>query len=163
VVVTPVGTQPLASHDARNDPIVQAVLSRFDNNTGRLKTATAFRAVKRAADQSITQIYVHQPNPNGDFSDQLLATSRASRGFGALVHVAQGRLTSNNTASSTASTAGARGARDVQTPSGTIRVDPDNAAVAAMDGRPVNAVAVDAFLREGHLIAPVPVMEETGS
>jgi hypothetical protein len=78
------------------------------------------------------------------------------------VHVAQNRLASNNTASSTANTAGARGVT-VDTPSGRLDVTPDRAAVAAMDGRPINAVAVDAFLREGHLVAPVPVVEETGS
>jgi adenylate cyclase len=160
VVVTPVGTTPLAQHAANSDPIVQAVVARFDPATGTLRQAAAVRSVQRSGG-FVSRVYVHQPNPNGDFSDELLATSRGRRGLGALVNVAQNRLTSNNTASSTANTAGARGVRDVDTPSGRIQVNPDPAAVAAMERRPVNAVAVDAFLREGHLVVPVPVVEET--
>ena len=69
----------------------------------------------------------------------------------------------DNRSQGLAFTAGDRGAapRNVDTPRGRITVTPNGAAVAAMDARTVDAVAVDAFVRGGRLEQPAPVKEET--
>lgn len=159
-VVTGVANAPLEQNDAKDDPIVQAVVAQFDDR-GALKQPGAGRIVRRAPDRKVTQVIVRRPSVQTDFSDNLLAMSRGRRTLNDIVQRGTGRVAENRT-QSFAATAGARGVtRSVETPSGRISVTTNDAAVAAMDARQVDAVAVDEFLRTGRLEAAVPVKEET--
>ncbi|HEX8245868.1 MAG TPA: adenylate/guanylate cyclase domain-containing protein, partial [Longimicrobium sp.] len=158
VVLTGVAAAPLAQNAAKDNPVVQAVVAQFDER-GALKQPGAGRIVQRAGGK-VARVLVRRPAVNGDFPDALLAMSRGRRTLNDLVQRTTGQAASNRTAS-LAPTAGARGVTQVQTPQGTISVNPDPAAVLAMDQRAVDAVAVDAFVREGHLEPPAPVKEET--
>lgn len=157
VVVTGVAAAPLEQNAAKDDPLVQAVVAQFDA-AGALKQPGAGRIVQRAAGK-VARVLVRHPALQGDFPDALLAMSRGRRTLNDLVQRSTGQVAANRTAS-LAPTAGARGVTQVQTPQGTISVNPDPAAVLAMDQRTVDAVAVDGFVREGHLEQPVPVKEE---
>ena len=159
-VVTGVANAPLEQNAAKDDPLVQAVVGQFDAQ-GALKQPGAGRLVLRAPDRKVTRVIVRRPLMQTDFPESLLAMSSRRRALNDIVARGTGRVAENRS-QGFAATAGARGVtRTVQTPGGTIQVTPDNAAVAAMDARAVDAVAVDAFLRTGHLEAPVPVKEET--
>ncbi|HET7229663.1 MAG TPA: adenylate/guanylate cyclase domain-containing protein [Longimicrobium sp.] len=158
VVVTGVGQTELAQHTAKDDPLVMAVVGQFDA-AGAVKQPGAGRIVQRAADRSVARVLVRRPQVQSDFSDALLAMSRGRRTVNSLVQRATGQAASNRS-EGTVATAGARGVTTVKTPQGNIQVNPDPAAVAAMDQRAVDAVAVDAFIREGRLEQPVPVKEE---
>ncbi|HSU15744.1 adenylate/guanylate cyclase domain-containing protein [Longimicrobium sp.] len=156
-VVTGVAAAPLEQNAAKDDPLVQAVVAQFDA-AGALRQPGAGRIVQRAAGK-VARVMVRRPALQSDFPDALLAMSRGRRTMNDLVQRTTGNVAANRTAS-LAPTAGARGVT-VQTPSGSINVTPDPAAVAAMDRRTTDAVAIDDFVRQGHLEQPVPVKEDT--
>jgi len=159
-VVTGVASAPLAQNAAKDDPVVQAVVAQFDA-AGALKQPGAGRVVLRAADRKIARVIVRRPSVQTDFSESLLAMSRGRRALTDIITRGSGRV-ADNRSQGVALTAGARGVtRTVNTPGGTITVTTDDAAVAAMDARAVDAVAVDAFMRAGRLEQSVPVKEET--
>jgi len=158
VVVTGVASAELAQHAAHADPLVQAVVAQFDA-AGAVKQPGAGRIVQRAANRKVTRVIVRRPSLQGDFADALLEMGRGRRTANSLVQRATGQVASNRS-EGTMATAGARGVT-VDTPHGKVDVTPNPAAVAAMDRRPVDAVAVDAFVREGRLEQPVPVKEDT--
>jgi len=157
-VVTGVASADLAQNAAKDDPVVQAVVAQFDA-AGALKQPGAGRIVQRAADRKVARVIVRTPSVQTDFPESLLQMSRGRRTLTDLVQRGTGRV-ADNRSQSLAMTAGARGV-NVDTPGGRIAVTPDNAAVAAMDARTVDAVAVDAFMRGGRLEQTVPVKEET--
>jgi ABC-type enterochelin transport system substrate-binding protein len=107
----------------------------------------------------VVRVIVRRPALQNEFADAMLEMGRGRRTANSLVQRATGQVAANRS-EGTASTAGARGVT-VDTPAGKVDVTPNPAAVAAMDRRPVDAVAVDAFVREGRLEPPVPVKEET--
>ncbi len=157
VVLTGVASAELAQHAAHDDPLVQAVVAQFDA-AGAVRQPGAGRIVQRAPDRRVVRVMVRRPAVQGDFADALLEMGRGRRTANALVQRATGQVAANNSAG-TMATAGARGVT-VPTPHGDVEVTPNPAAVAAMDRRTVDAVAVDAFVREGRLEQPVPVKEE---
>ncbi|HEX6750493.1 MAG TPA: adenylate/guanylate cyclase domain-containing protein [Longimicrobium sp.] len=159
-VVTGVAAAPLEQNAAKDDPLVQAVVAQFDAS-GALKQPGAGRIVQRA-EGKVARVFARRPAVQADFPDALLAMSRGRRTINDMVQRTTGQVASNRTAS-LAPTAGTRGVapRTVQTPSGAVTVTPDAAAVAAMDQRAVDAVAVDAFTRDGRLGQSAPVKEET--
>src|SRR5262249_41589112 len=142
------------------DPLVQAVVAQFDA-AGALKQPGAGRIVQRAGGR-VARVFARRPAVQADFPDALLAMSRGRRTINDLVQRTTGEVASNRTAS-LAPTAGTRGVapRRGQRRQGATPVTPDAAAVAAMEQRAVDAVAVDAFNREGRLGAAAPVKEET--
>jgi hypothetical protein len=154
-VVTGVGATELARHAAKDDPFVQAVVAQFDA-AGAVRQPGAGRIVQRAADRSVARVWLRRPALRADFSDAVL--NRSQRTVGNLIRQASGTVASNRSEGA-ATTAGARGVT-VQTPTGEINVTPDPAAVAAMDRRVVDAVAMDAFIRAGQLEPPLPVKED---
>jgi adenylate cyclase len=158
VVVTGVGSTELARHAANQDALVQAVVAQFDA-AGAVKQPGAGRIVQRGPGRTVARVLVRRPAVQADFPSELLAMSRGRRTLNNLVRGATGEASSNRTAA-LAPTAGARGVTEVRTPRGTVRVTPNPAAVQAMDQRVVDAVAVDAFVREGRLEQPLPVKEE---
>lgn len=158
VVVTGVASAPLAQNAAKDNPLVQWVVGQFDAG-GALKSPGAGRLVQRGANRAVTRVVVRRPSVQTGFSDDLLVMSRGRRTLNDIVHRTTGQLASNRTEGNTA-TAGVRGVTTVVTPSGTIQVTPDTAAVGKMDDRVLDAVAVDAFAREGKLAQQSPVKEE---
>jgi adenylate cyclase len=159
-VVTGVANAPLNQNAAKDDPVVQAVVAQFDQ-AGALKQPGAGRIVLRAPDRKVTRVIVRRPSVQTDFPESLLAMSRGRRALNDIVQRGTGRVAENRS-QGFAATSGARGVtRNVDTPGGRISVTPNNAAVAAMDGRAVDAVAVDDFVRTGRLETAVPVKEET--
>jgi hypothetical protein len=158
VVLTGVGSTPIAQHAAHSDPLVQSVIAQFDA-AGAVKQPGAGRIVQRAANRSVARVIVRRPSVQTDFSDSQLEMGRARRTLNSLVQRATGQVASNRS-EGTLATAAARGVTQVQTPAGTISVNPDSAAVAAMDRRSVDAVAVDTFVHDGHLEQAIPVKEE---
>jgi adenylate cyclase len=156
-VLTGVAAAPLEQNAAKDDPVVQSVVAQFDA-AGALRQPGAGRIVQRAAGK-VARVVVRRPALQADFPDALLAMSRGRRTMNDLVQRTTGTVAANRTAN-LAPTAGARGVT-VQTPSGNINVTPDPAAIAAMDARTTDAVALDEFLRQGHLEQPVPVKEDT--
>jgi hypothetical protein len=159
-VVTGVASAELAQNAAKDDPIVQAVVAQFDA-AGALKQPGPGRIVVRAADRKVTRVINRRPSIQTDFPESLLAMSRGRRTLGNLVQRGTGQV-ANNRSQGLAMTAGTRGVtRSVETPSGRISVTANEAAVAAMDARTVDAVAVDAFVRGGRLEPQAPVKEET--
>jgi adenylate cyclase len=159
-VVTGVASAELAQNAAKDDPLVQAVVAQFDA-AGALKQPGPGRIVVRAADRKVARVIVRRPSVQADFPESMLAMSRGRRTLNDLVQRGTGRV-ADNRSQGAAATAGARGVtRTVNTPGGTIHVTADEAAVAAMDARAVDAVAVDAFVRGGRLEQAAPVKEET--
>jgi hypothetical protein len=159
-VVTGVAAAPLAQNAAKDDPLVQAVVGQFDAS-GALKQPGTARIVLRAADRKIARVIVRRASVQTDFPESLLAMSRGRRALTDIITRGTGRVADNRT-QGVALTAGARGVtRTIDTPSGRVTVTTNDAAVAAMDARAVDAVAVDAFLRGGRLEQTVPVKEET--
>jgi len=158
VVVTGVASADLAGHAAKDDPLVKAVVAQFDA-AGAVKQPGAGRIVQRGADRTVQRVMVRRPAVQADFADALLEMGRGRRTANALVQRATGTVAANRS-EGTMATAGARGVT-VNTPQGSVNVTPNPTAVAAMDRRAVDAVAVDAFVREGKLEQPVPVKEET--
>jgi adenylate cyclase len=158
-VVTGVGATPLERHAAAADPLVQAVVARFDAEGRPRQPSAAARLVERAADRRIARVIVRRPALDPEFSDDLLAMSRGRRGLSGFVRQATSRIGSNRSAQATA-TAGARGVVKVRTPDGEITVNPDTAAVRILEQRPVDALAVDRFVHEGSLGPALPVTEE---
>jgi hypothetical protein len=159
-VLTGVASAELSQNAAKDDPVVQAVVAQFDA-AGALKQPGAGRIVQRAADRKVARVIVRTPSVQSDFPESLLQMSRGRRTISDLVQRGTGQV-ADNRSQSLALTAGARGVnRTVDTPGGRITVSTDDAAVAAMDARQVDAVAVDAFIRGGRLEQTVPVKEET--
>ncbi|HEU4560294.1 MAG TPA: adenylate/guanylate cyclase domain-containing protein [Longimicrobium sp.] len=158
VVVTGVGSTPLERHAAKDDALVKAVVAQFDA-AGAVRQPGAGRIVQRGTDRTVARVLVRRPAVNAEFDNNLLAMSRGRRTMNNLVQQATGTVASNRSEGSAASAA-ARGVTEVKTPKGTIRVTPNTAAVQAMDQRVVDAVAVDAFIREGQLEQSAPVKEE---
>jgi len=162
-VLTGVASAELAQNVAKDDPLVQAVVAQFDA-AGALKQPGPGRIVVRAADRKVARVIARRPALQADFPDGLLAMSRGRRTITDLVHRGTGQV-ADNRSQGLAMTAGTRGigptTHTVETPSGRITVTTNVEAVAAMDARTVDAVAVDAFVRGGRLEQPAPVKEET--
>jgi class 3 adenylate cyclase len=158
-VVTGVASADLAQNAAKDDPLVKAVVAQFDAQ-GALKQPGPGRIVLREAGK-VARVIARRPALQADFPDGLLAMSRGRRTLTDLVHRGTGQV-ADNRSQGLAMTAGTRGVtRTVETPGGRITVTSNTAAVAAMDARTVDAVAVDAFVRGGRLEQPAPVKEET--
>jgi len=159
-VVTGVASADLAQNAAKDDPIVQAVVAQFDA-AGALKQPGPGRIVVRAPDRKVARVIARRPAMQADFPDGLLEMSRGRRTLSSLVQRGTGQV-ADNRSQGLAMTAGTRGVtRNVETPGGRIMVTANAAAVAAMDARTVDAVAVDAFIRGGRLEQAAPVKEET--
>ena len=148
VVVTGVGSTPLANHAAANDTLVQSVVARFDN--GQPARPQNNRFVDTGAGNRVERVVLRFPQARADFADNLLETGTVRRAGSALARLGVETLGQGRDQEVVAS-AGARGAIPVQTPEGEIVVDPDTAAIERMQARAPNFIALDAFLREAGL------------
>ena len=147
LVVTPLGTTPLAQHVLGQDPLVRAV-AIFDGN-GRTPGPAAGRLVERARDGSVLRVVFRRSVKNPSFADALLDPGARSGGRTLL---ASGiAAVGDQRQASVVATAGARGVDRVKTPGGDVPVRPDSAAIRRMDAYAVGAVALEDFMRTGGL------------
>jgi hypothetical protein len=161
-VLTGVSGTPLAGHRAGQDPLVLAVAARFDEQ-GRPRQPGPGRLVDRAPDRSVARVTVRRPAANATFDNSLLSTSRAGRFTNSLLRGTATAIGSERSSAVTA-TAGAQGALQVETPEGTITVNPDTAAVKAMEAALVDVVMLDEFLRAGGLAGgALPIKEDSAA
>jgi adenylate cyclase len=160
-VLTGVSGTPLASHRAGQDPLALAVAARFDEQ-GRPRQPGPGRLIDRAPDRTVARVTVRRPSANLAFENSLLSTSRVGRFTNSLVRGAATTVGSNRSSAVTA-TAGAQGALQVETPEGTITVNPDTAAVKRMEAAAVDAVTLDEFIRAAGLAgnAALPIKEDS--
>ncbi|HEX6588209.1 MAG TPA: adenylate/guanylate cyclase domain-containing protein, partial [Longimicrobiales bacterium] len=149
VVLTGVGSTPLANHAAANDTLVQAVVARF-NNGQPVRPPQNNRFVDTGAGNRVQRVTLRFPQARADFADNLLETGTVRRAGSALARLGVETLGAGRNQEVVAS-AGARGAVPVQTPEGEIIVNPDTAAILRMQARAPSFIAIDAFLREASL------------
>ncbi len=157
VVMTGVSATPLAQHRMAQDPLVRAVVARFDPQ-GNPRARGPARLVERGADRRVTRVTVRTPAVRAEFPDGLLATGRTGRLIGAIARAGLAEV-GGTRAQAAAPTAGARGVR-VRSGDGMVEVTPDTAAVARMEARRSDPVALDEFLREAGLARALPIVEE---
>ena len=148
VVLTGVGSTPLAEHAAAADTLVQSVVARF--NAGQPVRPQNNRFVDTGGGNRVQRVVLRFPQARADFADNLLETGtvrRAAQGLAALGVSALGQGRDQEVVAS----AGARGAVPVQTPEGEIIVNPDTVGIQRMEARAVGLIELDAFLREASL------------
>lgn len=149
-VITALGSTPLTEHAAGRDPLVQAVAARFDARGSPAGRASG-RMVETGPSGAVRWVVVRRPTARADFSDDLLTVGSASllgrniARFG--VHTIGGEQRSDVIAS-----AGARGVRTVRTVNGDITVEPDPAAINALDALDIGLADLERFWQEGDLL-----------
>jgi len=161
VVLTGVGSTPLAEHAAAQDTFVQSVVSRF--NAGQpVRPPQGNRFVDTGAGNRVLRVVQRFPQARADFPDNLLETGTVRRAGQALAQLGVSALGQGRDQQAVAS-AGARGAVPVQTPSGEIIVNPDTVGIQRLEARAAGVIELDAFLREGGLgVYAQPAMREEG-
>ena len=118
VVLTALGSAPLAEHAAAQDPLVPIAMSGFDADGGRASSERG-RFVQVGSDGTVEAVIVRRPAARAEFSDDLLDTGAVGRlgsaagRFG--VHALGGERRGEVVAS-----AGARGVARVRTVDGEV-------------------------------------------
>ena len=144
VVLTAVGSTPLAQHQAATDSVVSSVVSRFQ--AGRPLRPEGGRFVDRGANNRVARVVVMQQQERGDFADNLLDARPAGGALGLVGLGVQSLAPGRN--QEVVASAGPRGVARVRTVDGEIAVNPDTVAVVNMRRRSANYFDLDAFLRE---------------
>jgi hypothetical protein len=152
-LVTKLGATPLAESAKASDPLVTAVLA------GPAGDAPRKRRVDGPGGTFQAVVY-REPRP-ADFSASTAFSLKAPKVGGGLLKKGLASFADPADTQATAS-AGARGVDEIETPEGTVSVTPDTAAVAWLDGRGPDALALEAFLLEGGL-GPYAGAGEEGS
>lgn len=147
LVVTPLGTTPLERHELGKDPLVRAAVV-FDA-TGHRQGAADGRFVERLANGTVGRIVYRRAVRNANFDLALL--NPGGRSAGATLLASGMARVGDQRSASVVATAGARGVDNIKTPSGSVAVTPDTAAVTRMDRYSVGTVALEEFLRAGAL------------
>jgi hypothetical protein len=109
---------------------------------------------------TLQAVVYREPRP-ADFSASTAFSLKAPKVGGGLLKKGLASFADPADTQATAS-AGARGVDEIETPEGTVSVTPDTAAVAWLDGRGPDALALEAFLLEGGL-GPYAGAGEEGS
>lgn len=148
LVVTPVGTTPLAQHAANRDTLVRASVAVM-GTTGRRGGASSGRIVERSPAGVVERVVFRRSVRSPTFDNNILDPRRASAGSQFIAS----RLTSvgDQRSASVVATAGARGVDNVQTPNGAVPVTPDTMAVVRMEHFSVGALRLEDFMRLGGL------------
>jgi adenylate cyclase len=144
VVLTPVGSTPLAQHQAASDALVQSVVARFP--AGRPARPEEGRFVDRGDGNRVARIVLRYEQTRGDFADQLLDAATPGRALGLAMLGVQTLAPGRN--QEVVASAGPRGVARVRTVDGEITINPDPAAVARMRERSASYLDLDTFLRE---------------
>ena len=158
VVVTALGATPLEQHVLGQDPLVRAAMV-FDRN-GRAPGPAAGRIAERVADGSVGRVVFRRSVKNASFADALLDPGARSGGRSLLASGIS--AVGDQRQASVVATAGARGVDNIQTPSGTVPVKPDTAAILRMEHVTVGSVALEEFLRTGGLGPYAPAKSDSG-
>ncbi len=146
VVLTPLGSTPLANHEAAKDPVVQALVGRM-NAQGRPDPAPPTRVVKSGSGGVVAQVVLRKNAARADFDDHLLDTGAASR-VGRRLALLGMQAVGGERDQDVVASAGARGVATVKTTKGEITVMPDTAAVLRLEKQNVGVLELDRFLRQ---------------
>ena len=148
LVVTPVGTTPLAQHAAGRDSLVVAAAAVM-GSAGRRSGASSGRIAEKAASGSVRRVVFRRSVRSPTFDEGILDPRRASAGSQFITS----RIASvgDQRSASVVATAGARGVDNVQTPAGRVPVTPDTVAVVRMERFAVGALRLEDFMRLGEL------------
>lgn len=144
VVLTPLGSTPLAEHAAGRDPVVKKLLEAFDT-MGEPVGSEERRTVERLAGK-IDRVIVRAPAARPEFADALLVGGTAGRAAQGLTQLGIQHLTGGRGTQVVAS-AGARGVTKVHTAKGDISVTPDAAAVDWVAKQRPGEMQIDRFRR----------------
>ena len=141
LVVTPLGTTPLAQHALGKDPLILGAVV-FDAQGNRTGTANG-------AQRDATRVAFRRTARTPMFNDADLDPAKQTAGR----QIISKSLASvgNQRSASVVATAGARGVDKVRTPKGEIEVTPDSIAVFRMERTNVGAMKLEEFLRAGRL------------
>ena len=146
VVLTEVGSTPLSRHAAGQDSVVRQLVAGFGAN-GRPARAAPARIVETGAGGRVTFVVLRRAVARADFADNLLSAGAGGRLGRSLGRFGVQSLGGERRTDVVAS-AGARGVARVRTVDGEIVVQPDTAAVLAMERVTVDLAELDRFLRE---------------
>jgi adenylate cyclase len=135
VVLTPLGSTPLAEHAAGRDPAVAAIVASFDA-TGTPRFGEGRHAQREGG--QVARVIVRAPARRGEFPEHLLAAGSGGRAARSLVRLGVQSLNEGRSQAVVASAA-ARGVTRVRTPDG------------EMERRPLDLLELEAFLRAGRL------------
>jgi hypothetical protein len=148
LVVTRLGTTPLAQHALSRDSLVRALAAVMGTN-GRRTGVTNGRFAETRADGSVLRVAFRRSARAATFDDRLLDPRNASAG----AQLISSRLANvgDQRSASVVATAGARGVDRVRTPGGEVPVTPDTMAVVRMERYAVGALKLEEFMRAGGL------------
>jgi adenylate cyclase len=145
VVLTELGSTPLAEHVAATDTVVRNTIEAFRPD-GRAFPPAPARVVKAAAGGVVEFVTLRRAVARAEFSDELLSTGRVSRlgrSLGRLGLQAVGGERRTDVVAS----AGARGVARVRTVNGVITIMPDTAAIRRIE-TDVDLIDLERFMRE---------------
>ncbi|MEX2527879.1 MAG: adenylate/guanylate cyclase domain-containing protein [Gemmatimonadota bacterium] len=146
-VLTALGSTSLDEHALGEDALVEFALSTLmPSGAPHPPQATA---LTQTQDGTLVRTVERQPAVRAEFSDDLLATGRASRLGRSLLRLTTEEV-GDQRETSFAATAGARGVR-VRTADGEVDITPDMRAIAALERRSISALELDRFRRDGGL------------
>jgi hypothetical protein len=157
LVVTPLGTTPLAQHALGQDPMVRALVV-FDRS-GRRQGPVSGRFVERGAEGGVARVVFRRAVRNPSFDTSLL--NPGGRSAGRTLLASGIASVGDQRSASVVATAGARGVDKVHTPNGEVPVTPDSAAVKRMDRYAVGAIALEDFMRAGGLGPYAPTQSDS--
>jgi hypothetical protein len=146
VVLTALGSSPLAQHVANQDPVVQRVVAGFGPDGRPLRPPPA-RIVEGGGGAEVTFVILRRPVARAEFDDNLLAAGSAGRLGRSLGSFGVASLAGERRTDVVAS-AGARGVARVRTVDGEIVVNPDTAAVRRLEAVDIGLIELERFLRE---------------
>lgn len=148
LVVTPLGTTPLAQHALGRDSLVRAAAAALDG-AGRRTGVANGRFTEPGSGGAVLRVAFRRTARTAAFDDRLLDP----RGASAASRLIAGRLTQvgDQRSASVVATAGARGVDRVRTPGGELAVTPDTMAVVRMERFAVGALRLEEFMRLGGL------------
>jgi adenylate cyclase len=145
VVLTELGSTPLAEHAAAEDSVVRNAIESFRPD-GRAFPPAPARVAKAGARGIVELVTLRRAVARADFSEELLSTGRVSRlgrSLGRLGLQAVGGERRTDVVAS----AGARGVARVRTVNGVITIMPDTAAIRRIESD-VDLIDLERFMRE---------------
>jgi hypothetical protein len=148
VVLTQLGSTPLSEHRLAQDAVAQAVAGNFDGQ-GRPRQGATGRTAARS-DGAVSMVVVRNAAARADFADGLLGAGEAGRAARGLMRFGVQSLGAGR-GEAVVATAAARGATRVRTSRGDIVVEPDLAAIRALDAIRIDIIDLERFIREGRL------------
>lgn len=146
VVLSELGSTPLAEHAIAEDSAVSLILGDFSPSGDPLHPPPA-RLIEAGADGEITLVLLRRPVARAEFGDDLFSTGSVGRLARSLGRFGVGELGGERDAAVVAS-AGPRGVARVRTVDGEIEVDPDPEAIRRLEELRIGILELERFLRE---------------